>query len=60
MADTLHPIFYETLAATANCTPAEAMEHLDTIPANTPGLAVQGFLAEFAPNYPEPNLRKLI
>ncbi|UOK18401.1 hypothetical protein SEA_BRUHMOMENT_85 [Arthrobacter phage BruhMoment] len=54
MADTptvAEPIFYETLAAEARCTKADAVEHFEVIEHNDHGFgrhAVERFLEEFA------------
>jgi len=54
MADTPtipNPIFYETLAAAAHCTPADAYEHYhSTVHANARGRAhpVEAFLEDYA------------
>jgi hypothetical protein len=45
------PIFYETLAAAAHCTPADALEHLAAIEDRDHGFgrqAVTVFLTEYA------------
>lgn len=44
------PIFYETLAEAAHCTPADAVEHMDAIAGTDHGFgrhAVEAFLAEY-------------
>lgn len=42
------PIFYETLAAAANCSPADAYEHYHTMQPRQQAHHVESFLTEYA------------
>lgn len=51
MADTItlpNPIFYETLAEAARCTPADAYEHFHTIRPKAQQHHVEAFLEDYA------------
>lgn len=58
MPDLIHstPVFVETLAALAKCSPADAEEHFLAItaePGQDPGYAVTAFIEQYGPA-PEP------